>query len=779
MEENNLVIVESPAKAKTIEKFLGKDYLVKSSYGHVRDLPTKGLSIDIDNDFQPQYVISDDKKDVINELKKLVKEAETVWLATDEDREGEAISWHLKEALDLGEKKTRRITFNEITKSAIEEAIQNPRDIDNGLVKAQQARRVLDRLVGFELSPVLWKKVRPSLSAGRVQSVGVRLLVEREREIRAFEPKASFRVTAEFDIGQNRSVRAELTHRFDKLEDAEAFLNDCSNANASIEKLETKPGKRKPAPPFTTSTLQQEASRKLGYSVSKTMTVAQQLYESGWITYMRTDSVNISNTAIQEAKKTVIGEFGENYSEPRNFTTRAEGAQEAHEAIRPVSIKTGTADGNSDQQRLYDLIRKRTLASQMAEARLKRTTATIALDRSEERFVAKGEVLEFDGFLRVYMESSDEEDDAEEKDDKVLPPLDEGQALSLIEARATERFTKHPPRYTEASLVKKLEELGIGRPSTYAPIISTVQKRGYVVKEDRLGEKRDFRILKAEPGGDVQHEKDQETTGAEKQKLFPTDMGMVVNDFLLQNFQEIMDYNFTASVEKQFDDIAQGALKWNKMIRDFYQPFHKEVEETLEHSERASGERELGTDPDSGRPIIARIGKYGPMVQLGKQEDEEKPRFASLRTGQSIEDITLEEALDLFKLPRDLGEYEGESLSASIGRFGPYVRCGKTFASLQKDEGDDPYTVERDRAIELIDEKKKAIRERTIQTFEADEAVQVLKGKWGPYVKIGKKNYKVPKEKDPAALTLDECYEIANNAPAKKKGKKKSGGKKK
>jgi DNA topoisomerase-1 len=778
MEEKNLVIVESPAKAKTIEKFLGKDFLVKSSYGHVRDLPKKGLSIDIDNGFQPQYVISEDKKDVIKELKKLVKEAETVWLATDEDREGEAISWHLKEALDLDEKKTRRITFNEITKNAIEEAIQNPRDIDQGLVRAQQARRVLDRLVGFELSPVLWKKVRPSLSAGRVQSVAVRLLVEREREIRAFEPKASFKVTAEFDPGGGKTVRAELPHRFDKVEDAEAFLAACADSTPSIEKLETKPGKRKPAPPFTTSTLQQEASRKLGYSVSKTMTVAQQLYESGWITYMRTDSVNLSNTAIKEAKNTVIKDFGENYSEPRNFTTKAEGAQEAHEAIRPVSVEKDEADGNADQQRLYDLIRKRTLASQMAEAKLKKTTATIALDGSEEKFVAKGEVLEFDGFLRVYAESTDE-DDGEEEDEKVLPPLEEGQELTLLEARATERFTKHPPRYTEASLVKKLEELGIGRPSTYAPIISTVQKRGYVVKEDRPGTKRDFRTLMVKPGTKVEHEKGQETTGAEKQKLFPTDMGMVVNDFLMENFKEIMDYNFTASVEKQFDEIASGDLKWDKMIRDFYQPFHKEVEETIEHSERATGERELGTDPDSGRPIIARIGKYGPMVQIGKQEDEEKPRFASLRSGQSIEEITLEEALDLFKLPRDLGEYQGESLSASIGRFGPYVRLGNTFASLKQDEGDDPYTVDRDRAIELIEEKKKAIRERTIQTFEEDDQVQVLKGKWGPYVKIGKKNYKVPKDKDPAALTLEECYEIARNAPAKKKGKKKSGGKKK
>ncbi len=778
MEEKNLVIVESPAKAKTIEKFLGKDFLVKSSYGHVRDLPTKGLSIDIDNGFEPQYVISEDKKDVIKELKKLVKEAETVWLATDEDREGEAISWHLQEALDLPDKKTRRITFNEITKNAIEEAIQNPRDIDHGLVKAQQARRVLDRLVGFELSPVLWKKVKPSLSAGRVQSVAVRLLVEREREIRSFEPQASFRITAEFDLEGGKTLRAELPHRFDKREDAEAFLEACASSNATIEKLETKPGKRKPSAPFTTSTLQQEAGRKLGFSVSKTMTVAQQLYESGRITYMRTDSVNLSDQAIKEAKSNIIKEFGEEYSEPRNFTTKAQGAQEAHEAIRPVSIGTEEIQGEADQQRLYDLIRKRTLASQMAEAKLKRTTATIGLDGSEEQFVAKGEVLEFDGFLRVYKESSDE-DEGEEEDDKVLPPLEEGQKLTLKEARATERFTKHPPRYTEASLVKKLEELGIGRPSTYAPIISTVQKRGYVVKEDRPGTKRDFRILKVEPGQAVQHEKDQETTGAEKQKLFPTDMGMVVNDFLMENFQEIMDYNFTASVEKQFDDIAQGDLKWNQMIRDFYQPFHKEVEETLEKSERATGERHLGTDPDSGRPIIARIGKYGPMVQIGKQEDEEKPRFASLRKGQSIEEISLEDALDLFKLPRDLGEYEGESLSASIGRFGPYVRCGNTFASLKQEEGDDPYTVDRDRAIELIEEKKKAIRERTIKTFDEDEQVQVLKGKWGPYVKIGKKNYKVPKEKDPASLSLEDCYEIARNAPAKKKGKKKSGGKKK
>lgn len=779
MEEKNLVIVESPAKAKTIEKFLGKDFLVKSSYGHVRDLPKKGLSIDIDNDFEPQYVISEDKKEVIKELKKLGKEAETVWLATDEDREGEAISWHLKEALGLEDKKTRRITFNEITKNAIESAIENPRNIDQGLVEAQQARRILDRLVGFELSPVLWKKVKPSLSAGRVQSVAVRLLVEREREIRGFEPEASFRVTAEFDPGGDKKLFAELPHRFKKVEEAERFLQECANSEATIEKLETKPGKRKPAPPFTTSTLQQEASRKIGFSVSKTMTVAQQLYESGRITYMRTDSVNLSNTAIQEAKSSVIKDFGEDFSEPRNFTTKNKGAQEAHEAIRPVSIQDEEVAGDADQQRLYDLIRKRTLASQMAEARLKRTTATIALDGSDEKLTAKGEVVEFEGFLKVYRESSDE-DDGEEKDEKLLPPLEEGQKLELLEARATERFTKHPPRYTEASLVKKLEELGIGRPSTYAPIISTVQKRGYVVKEDRPGWKREFRILRAEKGSEnVEHQKDQETTGAEKQKLFPTDMGMVVNDFLMENFQEIMDYNFTASVEKQFDEIASGDLKWNKMIRDFYQPFHKEVEETIEHSERATGERVLGTDPESGRTVIARIGRYGPMVQIGKQDDEEKPRFASLRKGQSIEEITFDEAMDLFKLPRDLGEYEGEPLSANIGRFGPYVRAGNTFASLKQEEGDDPYTVERERAIELIEEKKKAIRERTIQTFEEDDQVQVLKGKWGPYIKIGRKNYKVPKDKDPAALSLEECYEIAKNAPAKKKGKKKSGGKKK
>ncbi len=773
--EKNLVIVESPAKAKTIEKFLGKDFIVKSSYGHVRDLAEKEISVDVENGFEPKYVISDDKAQVVKELKKLAKEAETVWLATDEDREGEAISWHLKKALGLDNKKAKRIAFNEITESAVRHAIENPRDIDEGLVNAQQARRILDRLVGFELSPVLWKKVKPSLSAGRVQSVTVRLIVERERDIKAFQPQASFRVQAEFLVEGNAVMKAELPKRFDSEEEARAFLEKCKNADFAIRELKKKPAKRKAAAPFTTSTLQQEASRKLGYSVSKTMTLAQKLYESGYITYMRTDSVNLSKVVVKEAEQEIRKQFGDEYSEPRQYKTKSKGAQEAHEAIRPTSMGRRSAGKDRGEQALYDLIWKRTLASQMADAQLERTTAHVGVSNSDQAFQAKGEVLKFEGFLKVYLEGTDEEEDEVEKG--VLPPLQEGQEVTLKGVEAMERFTHHPPRYTEASLVKKLEELGIGRPSTYAPTVSTVQKRGYVVKEDRPGKKRDYRVLSYIPGeSDVEREVRSETTGAEKQKLFPTDTGMVVNDFLVKHFQNILDYNFTASVEKQFDEIAGGQLKWDKMIGEFYRPFHHGVEETLEHTEKATGERFLGKDPKSGRDIIARIGRYGPMVQIGRREDEEKPRFASLRKGQSIEDITLEEALDLFKLPRDLGEYNDEALTVNIGRFGPYVKLGNTFASVREDQGDDPYTIERDRAIELIEEKKKAERERIIQEFKDDDQVKVLKGRWGPYVKVGRKNVKVPKDKDPAALTLEECYELAKNAGSVKK---KGGGKKK
>ncbi len=764
----NLVIVESPAKAKTIERFLGEGFLVKSSYGHIRDLKKKGLSVDIENGFQPTYEIDKEKEKVLKDLKKEAKEAELVWLATDEDREGEAISWHLKKALDLPDEKTRRITFNEITQPAIEGALQNPRDIDEKLVNAQQARRILDRLVGFELSPVLWKKVKPSLSAGRVQSVAVRLLVEREREIRAFTPTSSYKVTAEFKVG-DATMKAERPTRFKKEEEAAAFLKKARDADFTISSLETKPSKRKPSAPFTTSTLQQEASRKLGFSVSRTMTLAQRLYEAGKITYMRTDSVNLSESAIKEAESVVKSQYGASYSKPRRHTTQAKGAQEAHEAIRPTSLKTDSVGGDTGEQKLYDLIRKRTLASQMADAELEKTTARIALSTADESLVAKGEVVKFDGFLKVYMESSDDEE--EEKDSDVLPPLKEGQQLTLQRMLATQRFTKHPPRYTEASLVKKLEELGIGRPSTYAPTISTIQKRGYVLKENREGQKRNYKEFELADGEVKEHTRS-ENTGVEKNKLFPTDTGMVVNDFLVENFEDILDYNFTANVEGQFDEIAKGDLHWNRMIKDFYNPFHEEVEETLENTERATGERELGTDPDSGRKVIARIGKYGPMVQLGDREDEEKPRFASLRKGQSIEEITLEDALKLFRLPRDLGEYQGADLVANIGRYGPYVKNGNTFASVKEDQGDDPFTITRDRAIELIEARKKAERERTIKEFDEDSKVRVLKGKWGPFIAMGgRKNYRVPKDKDPASLTLEECYEIAKNAGNKKKGK--------
>ena len=752
----NLVIVESPAKAKTIEGFLGKDFTVKSSFGHVRDLSKKQLGVDIEHDFKPKYEISGDKVKLVKELKKLASEAEVVWLASDEDREGEAISWHLTEALGLDKSKTRRIVFHEITKSAITEAIQNPRGIDKNLVDAQQARRVLDRLVGFEISPVLWRKVKPALSAGRVQSVAVRLIVERG--------SYNYRVTATFVIpgeeGQPK-IAAELSRRFSEKPEALRFLNTCVGASYQVADTETRPAKKSPAPPFTTSTLQQEASRKLGFSVAKTMMVAQQLYEAGKITYMRTDSVNLSSLAINMAKEEITSLYGEKYVKTRQYATKSKGAQEAHEAIRPTYMNHREISGDASQKKLYDLIWKRTIASQMSDAELERTTVTISISKSPEKFVAKGEVIKFDGFLKVYLESTDDENiDSEEG---MLPPLKTGQPLSLIEMLATQKFSQQPPRYTEASLVKKLEELGIGRPSTYAPTISTIQKREYVVKEDRPGIQRSFDLLKLKNEKITETVKT-ETSGQEKNKLFPTDIGSLVTSFLVQYFENILDYNFTANVEKEFDEIAQGQKVWNQMIREFYYPFAKQVKETLEKSEKVKGERLLGPDPESGKNVYVKIGRFGPMVQIGESEDTEKPRFASLKKGQSIESLTLQEAMKLFDFPRTIGEYEDAEMTVAIGRFGPYVKHKSAFYSLAKT--DDPASVDAERAVELIEEKRKKEKERVIRIFEEDPDVQVLNGRYGPYIAIGKSNYRIPKSTDPASLTLEQCREIAAKSDA-------------
>ncbi len=760
----NLVIVESPAKAKTIEGFLGKDFTVKSSFGHVRDLSKKQLGVDIEHDFKPKYEISGDKVKLVKELKKLASEAEVVWLASDEDREGEAISWHLTEALGLDKSKTRRIVFHEITKSAITEAIQNPRGIDKNLVDAQQARRVLDRLVGFEISPVLWRKVKPALSAGRVQSVAVRLIVEREEEIKSFRSSYNYRVTATFVIpgeeGQPK-IAAELSRRFSEKPEALRFLNTCVGASYQVADTETRPAKKSPAPPFTTSTLQQEASRKLGFSVAKTMMVAQQLYEAGKITYMRTDSVNLSSLAINMAKEEITSLYGEKYVKTRQYATKSKGAQEAHEAIRPTYMNHREISGDASQKKLYDLIWKRTIASQMSDAELERTTVTISISKSPEKFVAKGEVIKFDGFLKVYLESTDDENiDSEEG---MLPPLKTGQPLSLIEMLATQKFSQQPPRYTEASLVKKLEELGIGRPSTYAPTISTIQKREYVIKEDRPGIQRSFDLLKLKNEKITETVKT-ETSGQEKNKLFPTDIGSLVTSFLVQYFENILDYNFTANVEKEFDEIAQGQKVWNQMIREFYYPFAKQVKETLEKSEKVKGERLLGADPESGKNVYVKIGRFGPMVQIGESEDTEKPRFASLKKGQSIESLTLQEAMKLFDFPRTIGEYEDAEMTVAIGRFGPYVKHKSAFYSLAKT--DDPASVDAERAVELIEEKRKKEKERVIRIFEEDPDVQVLNGRYGPYIAIGKSNYRIPKSTDPASLTLEQCREIAAKSDA-------------
>ncbi|MEQ9441055.1 MAG: type I DNA topoisomerase [Cyclobacteriaceae bacterium] len=762
----NIVIVESPAKAKTIEGYLGGDYIVTSSYGHVRDLPKDDTGVDTANGYQPTYQVSPDKKDVIAQLKKLVKDADTIFLASDDDREGEAISWHLKEVLNLQDEKTRRIVFREITKKAILGAIQTPRGIDIDLVNAQQARRILDRLVGYELSPVLWKKIKRGLSAGRVQSVAVRLVVEREREITDFDSKSSYKVTANFLLENGSVLKADLPKKFDKEEDARAFLETCLTAEFTIEKLEKKPVKKSPAPPFTTSTLQQEASRKLSFSVSQTMTLAQRLYEAGKISYMRTDSTNLSEEAVDSASGEILSAYGDRYLQKRKFKTKSESAQEAHEAIRPTDFSNKEASSDRNQQRLYELIWKRAIASQMADAQIERTTATIAISTSPLTLVATGEVIKFEGFLKVYIESSDEEDDEDKKG--MLPPLDEGQKLNLDEMKARQTFSRHPPRYTEASLVKKLEEMGIGRPSTYAPTISTIQKRGYIVREDRDGYDREYRemtLVKKE--NNIDEQLLTERTGTEKRKLFPTDVAMVVNDFLAEHFDTVIDYSFTADVEKKFDEIAQGKKAWEQMIDEFYQQFHPKIviSEDIDRS-TIKNDRHLGEDPKTGLPVIARLGRFGPIVQIGETDAEEKPKYASMRTGQFIETITLEEAMELFKLPREIGEYEEEVMTAAIGRFGPYIRHNGKFYSLTKE--DDPLTVETDRAIEIIEAKRKADENKYIKVFDSDPEVQVLNGRYGPYIKVGKKNVKIPKDKKPEDLTLEECMELAEKAPEKK-----------
>ncbi len=769
----NLVIVESPAKAKTIGGFLGKDFTVRSCMGHVVDLSKKDLGVDIENGFIPKYIISPDKQKIVSELKKLALASECVWLASDEDREGEAISWHLIEALGLDEKSTKRIVFHEITKSAILEAIEHPRSIDKHLVDAQQARRVLDRLVGFELSPLLWKKIKPSLSAGRVQSVAVRLIVEREEEIKNFQSTSAFRIVGDFLVtnGEKISqVKAELNKRFTKKADAIAFLQKCIKAIYAVEDVDTRPTKKSPAPPFTTSTLQQEASRKLGFSVANTMRVAQELYESGLITYMRTDSVNLSDMALAMSRTEITASFGAEYVKTRKFTTKSKGAQEAHEAIRPTYMSNKTIEGDKSHKRLYELIWKRTIASQMADAELEKTNVTIGVSTTDEKFIAKGEVIRFDGFLKVYMESTDEEE--QNGEGGMLPPMNAGDKLKLTEMNAQEKFTQQPFRYTEAMLVKKLEELGIGRPSTYAPTISTIQKRGYVVKEDRPGVLRSYTQV-ALKNSVITEEVKSENVGFEKSKLFPTDIGTLVNSFLVKHFNNILDYNFTANVEEEFDEIAEGKMVWNQMIKEFYFPFHKQIEGTLENTGKVSGEKLLGKAPVTGENVFVKIGRYGPMVQMGDADAEAKPKFASLKKGQSIETISLAEALELFKLPRILGEYETNEVIVSTGRFGPYIRHKSLFYSLPKE--DDPFTIELSRGIEIILAKQQTDSQKILKEFKEDKThIQVLNGRYGAYIYFNKGNYKIPKGKDPKALTLEDCKVIiAETQPSKSKSKKK------
>lgn len=764
----NLVIVESPAKAKTIEKFLGKDYTVMSSYGHIRDLAKKDLGIDINDDFKPDYEISADKRKLVDSLSKSAKEAKQVWLASDEDREGEAIAWHLTQVLGLPVDQTKRIVFHEITKNAIMHAIENPRTIDMNLVNAQQARRILDRLVGFELSPVLWKKVKPSLSAGRVQSVAVRLIVEREREIINFKSTPYYRVTAHFYRSSDPSktlFKADLDHRFDSAEEARGFLEMCKNTSFTVKSCESKPAERHPAAPFTTSTLQQEAGRKLGMSVSQTMTIAQRLYENGYITYMRTDSQNLSTQAIAAAKEEIIKMFGEQYSNVRQYKTKSKGAQEAHEAIRPSYLNRQQIDASTDEKRLYELIWKRTVASQMSPARIEKTTVDITVEGSQHKFTATGEVVLFDGFMKLYSESV--EDEAEEGQENLLPEMKTGEQLSYNDISATERFTQPPYRYSEASLVRRLEELGIGRPSTYAPTISTIIARGYVIKQNKPGTKRDYNQIKLEKGR-ITSKTLTENVGKEKAKLTPTDIGMVVNDYLEKHFVDILDYNFTANVEKEFDDIAEGNTRWTDMLHGFYKSFHPTVEKALEEQpDRAGRERILGIDPKSGKQVSARIGRYGPIVQIGGTEEGEKPRYASLKKDQLIATITLEEALALFDLPRTLGEIDGKEVVVSIGRFGPYVRYDGKFTSLSKK--DDPYTITLDRAAELIHEKENAAKasKEPIKVFAEEPDMKVLNGRYGPYISYGGKNYRIPKGTEPESLTYEQTKDII--AKSKKK----------
>ncbi|EGJ70657.1 DNA topoisomerase I [Bacteroides coprosuis DSM 18011] len=779
--QKNLVIVESPAKAKTIEKFLGEDFKVMSSYGHIRDLKKKEFSIDVDNNFEPAYEIPSDKKSLVAELKSEAKKANMVWLASDEDREGEAISWHLYEVLGLTPDKTKRIVFHEITKTAILKAIEEPRKIDENLVNAQQARRILDRIVGFELSPVLWRKVKPSLSAGRVQSVAVRLIVEREREIQDFKSTPSYRVTAVFLIpdedGQMVEMKAELSKRLKTKKEAEAFLDSCKKAQFVIDDITTKPVRKNPAAPFTTSTLQQEAARKLGFTVAQTMMVAQRLYESGLITYMRTDSVNLSQLAIHTSKDAIIKMWGEEYSKSRNFATKSKGAQEAHEAIRPTYMENSSIDGSSQEKRLYDLIWKRTIASQMAPAELEKTTATIGSEGVDGNFTATGEVIKFDGFLHVYRESYDDEDLEQRDEAAILPPLKVGQNLDYQGIMATERFTQRPPRYTEASLVRKMEELGIGRPSTYAPTISTIQQRQYVEKGDKEGEERIYNLLVLRDG-EVSDQQETEIVGREKSKLFPTDVGCVVNDFLTEFFPGILDYNFTANIEKQFDEIAAGKEEWTEMMHIFYEKFHPAVETTMNTKmERKVGERLLGDDPKSGKPVSVKIGRYGPVVQIGSADDEEKPRFSQLKKGQSIETITLEEALELFKLPRTVGEFEDSEVIIGAGRFGPYVRHDGKYVSIPKTM--DPLKITLEESLELIKAKREEEAKRHIKSFEEEPELEVKNGRYGPYIAYKGKNYKIPKDIVPQDLSLEACLDIVKLQSDKSAKPKKSRAKKK
>jgi DNA topoisomerase-1 len=760
--EENLVIVESPAKAKTIKKFLGDNFLVKSSFGHVRDLAKKDLGVDVENQFAPNYIISADKKKIVAELKKIASKASMVWLASDEDREGEAISWHLKEVLGLKEDNTKRIVFHEITKDAIQNAIANPRNIDMNLVNAQQARRVLDRLVGFNLSPLLWKKIKPSLSAGRVQSVAVRLVVEREREVLAFKSESRYKITASF-LANNRVFKSELNHKFVERDEALAFLDACKTASFVIGDVLKKPARKSPAPPFTTSTLQQEASRKLKFSVSQTMRVAQSLYENGKITYMRTDSVNLSNLALGTAKQVITDTFGEKYHKSRQFQTRSKGAQEAHEAIRPTYLANSAIDGTKQEQKLYELIWKRTVASQMADAELEKTTITVNISNQNYKFVSTGEIITFDGFLKLYIESVD--DEQQEEMQGLLPDVGKGQSLKCNGISAVEKYSGHPPRYTEASLVKKMEELGIGRPSTYAPTISTIQQREYVIKEDREPQVRKIHVITLENNTITAEQKD-ERYGAEHSKLFPTSMGLIVTDYLQDNFENIMDYNFTARIEKEFDDIAEGNMVWTKMIDIFYKPFFKQIGVSLKDTTVKKFERELGLHPEKNKPIFVKVGRYGPYVQLGDSNNGDELVYASLRKEQNIETITLEEALELFKLPRNLGVFEDEDVIVAIGKFGPYIKHNKKFYSLKK-PADNPYTVEFDRAIQIIEENR-AAGMLFPREFNEIPGLKVLKGRFGPYISYEEKNYKIAKKYDPASITADECKEIMEEQKSKK-----------